>query len=360
MDPIKIGLIGFGRMGGFYLDEMLKSGKWEIAYVCDLSPESRELARRFVPGAQIVSDEQLIFDDPEVQVVGLFALADSRKEQIAKAVATGKHIISEKPIAESIEKEWQAVELAEKSSVLATVNLYLRNSWYHKTIKSFIEQGEIGELAIIRVCHMTPGLAPGEGHEYEGPAFHDCGMHYIDIARWYADSEYKTWHAQGMRMWDYKDPWWVQCHGTFENGIAFDVTQGFVYGQLSRNQTHNAYTDIIGTKGIVRMTHDFRTAVVELHGVNRTLRLEKPFGGKNLDKLCNIMADSIESGKRDPRLPQMRDSAIASQYGWTFLEDARRHDLPGIGDLQTLEEIKERRRHMKEGYGLLRPKKTVV
>ena len=57
------------------------------------------------------------------------------------------------------------------------------------------------------------------------------------------------------------------------------------------------------------MTHDFRTAVVELHGVNRTLRLEKPFGGKNLDKLCNIMADSIESGKRDPRLPQMRDSA---------------------------------------------------
>ena len=56
----------------------------------------------------------------------------------------------------------------------------------------------------------------------------------------------------------------------------------------------------------------------------------------------------------------MRDSAIASQYGWTFLEDARRHDLPGIGDLQTLAEIRERRRHMKEGYGLLRPKKTVV
>ena len=227
-------------------------------------------------------------------------------------------------------------------------------------MKQFIDEGEIGELAILRICHMTPGLAPGEGHEYEGPAYHDCGMHYIDIARWYADSEYKTWHAQGMRMWDYKDPWWVQCHGTFENGIAFDVTQGFVYGQLSRNQTHNAYTDIIGTKGIVRMTHDFRTAVVELHGVNRTLRLEKPFGGKNLDKLCNIMADSIESGKRDPRLPQMRDSAIASQYGWTFLEDARRHDLPGIGDLQTLEEIRERRRYMKEGYGLLRPKKTVV
>lgn len=357
---IKVGLIGLGRMGQMYWEEMQKSGRWDIAYICDTDPASRELARNLSPSSRIISDEQEIFDDQSVEAVGLFALANSRKEQIEKAVRSNKHILTEKPIADTIDKEWEIVDLIEKYDRIAAVNLYLRNSWYHQAMKQFIDEGEIGELAILRICHMTPGLAPGEGHEYEGPAYHDCGMHYIDIARWYADSEYKTWHAQGMRMWDYKDPWWVQCHGTFENGIAFDVTQGFVYGQLSRNQTHNAYTDIIGTKGIVRMTHDFRTAVVELHGVNRTLRLEKPFGGKNLDKLCNIMADSIESGKRDPRLPQMRDSAIASQYGWTFLEDAHRHDLPGIGDLQTLEEIRERRRHMKEGYGLLRPKKTVV
>ena len=303
-----------------YWEEMQKSGRWDIAYICDTDPDSRELARNLSPSSRIISDEQEIFDDQSVEAVGLFALANSRKEQIEKAVRSHKHILTEKPIADTIDKEWEIVDLIEKYDRIAAVNLYLRNSWYHQAMKQFIDEGEIGELAILRICHMTPGLAPGEGHEYEGPAYHDCGMHYIDIARWYADSEYKTWHAQGMRMWDYKDPWWVQCHGTFENGIAFDVTQGFVYGQLSRNQTHNAYTDIIGTKGIVRMTHDFRTAVVELHGVNRTLRLEKPFGGKNLDKLCNIMADSIESGKRDPRLPQMRDSAIAFPI---------RMDLPG-------------------------------
>ena len=271
---IKVGLIGFGRMGQMYWEEMQKSGRWDIAYICDTDPASRELARNLSPSSRIISDEQEIFDDQSVEAVGLFALANSRKEQIEKAVRSNKHILTEKPIADTIDKEWEIVDLIEKYDRIAAVNLYLRNSWYHQAMKQFIDEGEIGELAILRICHMTPGLAPGEGHEYEGPAYHDCGMHYIDIARWYADSEYKTWHAQGMRMWDYKDPWWVQCHGTFENGIAFDVTQGFVYGQLSRNQTHNAYTDIIGTKGIVRMTHDFRTAVVELHGVNRTLRLE--------------------------------------------------------------------------------------
>ena len=72
------------------------------------------------------------------------------------------------------------------------------------------------------------------------------------------------------------------------------------------------------------------------------------------------MAESRICGNLGSRFPLSMESAIASQYGWTFLEDARRHDLPGIGDLQTLAEIRERRRHMKEGYGLLRPKKTVV
>ena len=190
--------------------------------------------------------------------------------------------------------------------------------------------------------------------QYEGPAFHDCGMHYVDIARWYAESEFKTWNAQAVRMWNYKDPWWLQCHGTFENGVVFDITQGHVYGQLSAKQTHNSYVDIVGTKGIARMTHDFKTAVVELHGVTQTHRIERPYGGKNIDGLCERFAQSIESGRRCEELPRFRDAAVASEYAWKFIHDARTHDLPAIGDLRTLQQIRERRRTMKNGYGLLR------
>ena len=258
---IKVGIIGFGRMGRFYWEAMRKSGRWEIAYICDTDPTTRELAKKLSPESRVIDNDQRIFEDESIQVVGLFTLADSRLEQIEKAIRYGKHIIAEKPVADTMEKEWKVVDMIENSNVLSTVNLYLRNSWYHNLMKEYIQKGEIGELAIIRICHMTPGLAPGEGHEYEGPAFHDCGMHYVDIVRWYAESEYRTWNAQGVNMWNYKDPWWVQCHGTFQNGIVFDITQGFVYGQLSKDQTHNSYVDIIGTEGIVRMTHDFKTAL---------------------------------------------------------------------------------------------------
>jgi hypothetical protein len=34
-------------------------------------------------------------------------------------------------------------------------------------------------------------------------------------------------------------------HGTFANGIVFDITQGFVYGHLAKQQPHNCYVDAI-------------------------------------------------------------------------------------------------------------------
>ena len=352
-DTIKVGLIGFGRMGRFYLNEMQKSGQWDVVYICDTNQRCRDLAHELSPNSKIIENEDEIFLDDKIQAIGLFALANSRKEQVEKAIRYNKHVISEKPIADSIENEWENVRLVESTNLISSVNLYLRNSWYHNFIKEQISEGEIGELAIIRVCHLTPGLAPGEGHEYEGPSFHDCGMHYVDITRWYAESEFKTWNAQALRMWNYKDPWFLQCHGTFENGIVFDITQGHVYGQMSKNQTHNSYIDIIGTEGIVRMTHDFKTAVVELHGINKTIREERPFGEKNIEPLCRLFAESILSGKRNPKLPKFRDAAIASSYAWKFLENARNNELPAIGNLQTLELIRERRRNMTNGYGLI-------
>lgn len=340
-------------MGRFYLKEYLANPDWEVAYICDPSEYSQNMARELAPDAIVTANEDDIYNDPSVQVVSLHALADSRPEQILKAVQHGKHIIAEKPIADKIEKEWMLVDAVEKSGLLATVNLYLRNSWYHKQIKDFIQEGEIGDLAIIRICHMTPGLAPGEGHEYEGPSFHDCGMHYCDITRWYADSEFKTAHAQAIRMWDYKDPWWLQAHGTFENGIVFDITQGFVYGQMSKDQTHNSYIDIIGSQGIVRMTHDFKTAVVELRGINKTERIEKPYGGKNIDTMIARFAKSVREGKICDGLPTLRDSAIASGFAWDMLADSRKNDLPAIGTNDELIAIRDRRAHMTNGYGLL-------
>ena len=340
-------------MGRFYLKEFLKNDRYRVCYICDVDAECRRLAHEQAPEAKVVDDTEEIFNDAAIDVVALCTLVDARKEQIRQALAAGKHVIAEKPIADTIENEWETVRMAEQSDRFTTVNMYLLNSWYHNEMRRFIDSGEIGEPAIIRICHMTPGLAPGEGHEAEGPSFHDCGMHYVGLAGFFTHSDFKTWHAQALRMWSWKDPWWLQAHGTMQNDVVFDITQGFVYGQLSKDQTHNSSVEIIGTKGFCRMTHDFKTAHVELRGVTETRFEDKPFGGKNIDRLITQMADSIESGRRAEGMPAFRDSAIASEMAWKMLEDSYQHELPAIGDLETLEAIRERRRNMTDGYGLL-------
>ena len=348
---LRAGILGYGRMGRGFVAAMQESEIWDVAAVYDIRPETRQLAARQVPGAAIYDSPDAIYSDPSIDAVGLFTLADARPEQIRRALATRKHVLAEKPIGADISTEWQLVHEIEASGLFVAVNLFNRNAWYHKEIQRFIAEGEIGELAVIRVCHMTPGHMPLEGHDPEGPPFHDCGMHYVDVARWYARSEFQSWHAQGMRMWGHKDPWWVQAHGTFANGVVFDITQGFIYGHLAKEQPHNCYVDAIGTKGVARMTHDFTEATIELYGVRRTLRKTAPFNDKKLDVMVYVFGRSILAGK-NLGFPQARDSVVASEVSWAMLNDAIANDPPVRGTQEEMHEILERRRTMVNGYGL--------
>lgn len=348
---IRVGVIGFGRMGRGFVSAMQADDRWDIVSICDVHGPTRELAARTVPGVEVFETPEQVFDGPKVDCVGLFTLADARPGLIREALRRKLHVLAEKPIAADSKTEWELVSEIEKSGLLVAVNLFNRNAWYHKEMRAFIAEGEIGDLAIVRVCHMTPGHMPTEGHEPEGPPFHDCGMHYVDVARWYARSEYKTWHAQGIRMWDYKDPWWVQCHGTFENGVVFDITQGFVYGHLAQEKTHNCYVDVIGTRGICRMKHDFKDATIECHGINSTMRKTAMFNDKKLDVMCDLFARSFLSG-RNLELPSARDSAIASQVSWAMLDDAVKNNPPPMGTQSEMQAILEHRRSLRSGFGL--------
>ena len=50
---IKVGIIGFGRMGGKYLDKFLKNGRYEVAYICDVNKEARDYAAKLSPSSTI-------------------------------------------------------------------------------------------------------------------------------------------------------------------------------------------------------------------------------------------------------------------------------------------------------------------
>ncbi|GAF92015.1 unnamed protein product, partial [marine sediment metagenome] len=273
-----------------------------------------------------------------IDAVCLSTTADARPALIRKALAAGKHILAEKPLAATIAEEEALLREIEASDRLFAVNLFNRNAWYHHEALKFIATGQIGKLGIVRVAHMTAGLMPGVKHGSEGPCFHDCGMHYVDVARWYAGSEYKRWHAQGVRMWGEDEPWWVAVHGEFANGVVFDITQGFVYGQMARDRTNNSYCEAIGTRGVIRMDLDFAPDMVTLrmHGVTRTEQKKAPGGGKKMPVMIDLLARSLDAGC-DLGLPKARDAVIASRISQEMHDAAKAAAPPVIGSADDIE-----------------------
>ncbi len=337
----RIAIIGFGGMGRNYATILQASPRWELTTICDISSSSRAQATELYPGVTVVDVDRLdeIFADPAIDVIGIYTLADDRPALIRRALAAGKHVIAEKPLAADMETEWALVHEIEASGLFVAQNLFNRNAWYHHEMLAFIASGEIGDLAIISINHQTPGLMPTEGHAPEGPPFHDCGMHYVDVARWYAGSEYDRWHAQGVRMWGYEAaPWWVSAHGTFANGVAFQITQGFVYGQLADRKSYHCGCECIGTKGVARFTHDFATVALELRGVTETVNKFGPYGDKKIDILCETFANSLDAG-RNLGFPCARDSAIASEVSWAMLNAATEDNPPMFGTHADLDAI---------------------
>lgn len=347
--PYRIGIIGLGGMGKGYHKVLAASDRYELAYVCDLDDEKLAYVRRETPAVTVTKDAEDLFVDESLDVVGIFTLADIRPRFLRRALATGKHVIAEKPIASPVAEEWALLKEIEASDRMVAVNLFNRSAWYHREIQAVIDRGEIGSLGVLRVHHMTPGLMPTEGHQPEGPPFHDCGMHYIDVARWYAGAEYQSWHAQGLRMWGWEDPWWVSAHGSFENGVVFDVTQGFVYGQLAKEKVNACGLEAIGSLGVIRMRHDFETVTIEVRGVTESHTKEGPYGGKKLDVLCETFARSLDAGT-NLGFPEARDSVIASQVSQEMLEAAT-VAAPVIGSPEEMERILAHRAALRANQG---------
>jgi predicted dehydrogenase len=326
---LRVGVVGLGRMGRRHLLALAASPRWQLVWACDRDPEQLAWAREQVPDLRVGADAEALIGARKVDAVGLYTLADARPGLIRTALATGAHVLAEKPLAATPSEEQEVLAAVEASDRLVAVNLFNRNAWYHRTMIDFVRRGEIGRPLSVDVAHLTPDLLPTEGHLPEGPPFQDCGMHYVDLARWYADSEYAGWHAQGLRLWAWPDPWWVDVHGGFANGMIFHLAQTFAYGQQAAQVTARSSVEVVGTAGVARMRHDFAEVVVELHGRSSAETKRGAYTGKNLDVFVDTFADSIAAG-RNLGFPTARDSVLASGTAQQMLDEATA-DAPVIG-----------------------------
>lgn len=333
-------VIGLGGVGMSFIHAAAEHPRWHVRRACDLRSAAVQAACAAMPGLLGSCDSQEVLDDPAVDTVILTTRCDVRAELILRCLATGKHIIAEKPLSCDSDTDADLVAAINASGLQVAVNLANRHAWYHDLAHAAIAAGEIGAVASVCSSHQTQGQLPDPLHaKPEGPPFENCGMHYVDVLRRFAGAEIEQWHAQGLRMWGHAAPWWVTAHGRCANGVVVQVTEGFTWAQGCPERSNRSRLEIQGSIGAIVVSHDFRTATVEVHGRAGTCTTTRAYGGKHLASLFERFAASLDAG-RNLGYASADDCARASRLARLMLAQAAQTAGPAIGTAEDLEQVR--------------------
>lgn len=106
MEKITIGIIGGGRIGRMHAGTIY-TGMQDVTikYVSDIYPQAAQQWGPMYGVQNVVSDAEIVFNDPEVQAVLICTSTDTHADYIIRAAECGKDIYCEKPIDLSVEED---------------------------------------------------------------------------------------------------------------------------------------------------------------------------------------------------------------------------------------------------------------
>ncbi|MHB2169309.1 Gfo/Idh/MocA family protein [Alsobacter sp. R-9] len=192
-----IGIIGTGFMGRSHaLAYRAAAGVIpglphpRLAVVADVDGGAAEAARTQMGFARATTDWRDLVADPAVDVVAITTPNVLHREMALAAVAAGKHVHCEKPLAPTAADARVMTEAAEAAGVVTQVGFnYLKNPLLAMA-RDMIAAGEIGTVTSFRAIHAEGFMSdPDVPHSWRldpagGPgALGDIGSHAIALGR---------------------------------------------------------------------------------------------------------------------------------------------------------------------------------
>ena len=277
MKKIKIGAIGLGRLGLQHAENVaFKIPNAELTAICDMNEEKLQQVQKDwnIPYAYTDFDEMIKND--ELDAVVITSPSALHTKQIANALEAGLHVFSEKPLGTTVEECKIAEEAVEKHpDKVFMLGFMRRYDPSYSYAKKKIESGEIGRPILFRGYSQDPescieGAIAYAGHS--GGQFIDMAVHDIDLARWMMGSEPKSIFAIGgcyahPEFGKYNDGDNVSALMQLE-----DNSMVFLFAGRTAPHGYNVETEIIGTKGILRIANVPQKNLVEIldeHGVRK-------------------------------------------------------------------------------------------
>jgi predicted dehydrogenase len=188
ISDIKAAVVGTGFIGVVHVEALRRLGV-EVAGIVGSSPErAAEKARAAGLPAPYPSYEAML-EDPAVDVVHLTTPNHLHHAQVRDALAAGKHVVCEKPLAMNSEETADLVRLAEESGLVHAVNFNIRFYAQNQEARARVQSGEIGDVHLISGGYLQDWLLldtdwnwrldPAAGGSLR--AVGDIGSHWLDL-----------------------------------------------------------------------------------------------------------------------------------------------------------------------------------
>jgi predicted dehydrogenase len=269
-----VGLVGSGFMGrahafafnavGQIFDLPLKP---HLAVLADQTEKVAAEAARRLGFEKSVADWRLVMADPAVDVVAITTPNDLHKPIALAALAAGKAVYCEKPLASRLSDAREMAEAARASGLVTLVGFkYLKNPMIRLT-RDIVESGEIGEVVGFRGIHaedyMTDPEAP---HSFRtepegGGALMDIGSHIVSMARYLvgpitevvaaADTVHRSRSSPAGRR-----PVEVDDQGAFVTRFANGALGSISASWIAPGRKMQLDFEITGTRGSLAFTQE--------------------------------------------------------------------------------------------------------
>ncbi|MFK7846959.1 MAG: Gfo/Idh/MocA family protein [Rhodothermales bacterium] len=181
-------VVGTGFIGPVHVEGLIRLGI-PVHGVMGSSPAKSESARNQMGLEKAYASFDEVLADDRVDVVHLAVPNVLHYDMSKRALAAGKHVMCEKPLAMNAEESAELVELAAKSGLAAGVCYNLRFYPLNLEARARIQSGSIGDVLAIKGSYVQDWLLYDTDYNWrvladqggELRAVSDIGTHWMDL-----------------------------------------------------------------------------------------------------------------------------------------------------------------------------------
>jgi myo-inositol 2-dehydrogenase/D-chiro-inositol 1-dehydrogenase len=184
-EPIRVGLAGCGRIARVHAQAYRRIARGRIAACADIVASSAEaLAAEF--GCEVIADFEALLARDDLDAILIATPNHLHADQTVAALAAGKHVFCQKPIALTREDADRVVEAAAASDRVLQHGFMLRFTPPVPALKDALADGALGTPIALRsaVFGWEPLHEWFFAKEHGGGVILDTLIHFGDLVRW--------------------------------------------------------------------------------------------------------------------------------------------------------------------------------